>query len=203
MRTTKQFTFISRRRSYRQIKKRKRGKDLNLKKHKMHSYIPPYFGTHETLFAMPTMSNVYLLKLAHCPSRKSISSDEQSCVLQEMYWIRCPVQYLPPFSGTGLLQSRVRYRTPPPHGRLHELLPLHWPQSPSFFVRADGSRCTHSPRWHQPLRYPCRLHVVPSAHGMCSVRQASESFPHHKRLHSGCIHNKMYIQIIFAANRTS
>lgn len=46
-------------------------------------------------------------------------SPGQLCVLHDRYRIRCPIQYLPPFSGAGELHSRVDDCTPPPHSRLH------------------------------------------------------------------------------------
>lgn len=61
------------------------------------------------------------------PSQPSPEPVGQFSVLQERKRVRRPSQYLPPFRGTGLVQSREENWTPPP--QLLEQSP-HGPQGP-------------------------------------------------------------------------
>lgn len=51
--------------------------------------------------------------------------------LQERYFTRRPWQYLPPFSGTGLLHSLFASWTPPPHVREQDPYAPHLAHCPS------------------------------------------------------------------------
>lgn len=75
----------------------------------------------------PPNSRDYLTPGGFCPSHSSPEPVGQSWVLQERKRVRRPSQYLPPFRGTGRVQSREENWTPPP--QLREQSP-HDPQGP-------------------------------------------------------------------------
>lgn len=119
---------------------------------------PEYFGTQTTDGLSLLVFRLTPLKDSHCSSRKlfpvtnnhrqspilthlcfltwdwkifHLPESLQGSKLQERYFTLSPWQYLPPFSGTGLLQSLLASCTPPPHLREHGPYRPHRPQWPS------------------------------------------------------------------------
>jgi hypothetical protein len=135
--------------------------------HRSSRFDRPYLGTHWTSFVKLARFLVEPSNCEHCTSLKSGTSVPQDWVLQEAYCKLRPVQYDPPFLGTGESQKRVVCFTPPPHVRLHSLHGCQGPHPPVTGVSSFLSSGMHSPWWHQrPLP-----HEVPSAHGSKLERQ--------------------------------
>lgn len=105
-------------------------------------------------------------KLAHCSSLKSFFCLEHGSELQERNFILRPTQYFPPFLGTGRLHSRTAILIPPPQVLEHVPKGLQTPQAPSTGTYSCSL-------WmHRPcLQCFPGAQSVPSAHGMCWVRQ--------------------------------
>ncbi len=158
---------------------------------------PEYFGTQTTDGLSLLVFRLMPLNASHCSSRKLFpvtnersSSDTnidlfislnmrlkdmsftwvlQGSKLQERYFTLRPWQYLPPFSGMGLLQSLLASCTPPPQVREHGPYGPHRPQWPSTCGKSQHGSETHpcwedwqtSSKW---LAFKCSLAAEISYH---------------------------------------
>ncbi len=154
--------------------------------------LPVYLGTHLTSLGTPSMLKLFPSNSRHCSRRKSTSeSAGHSHAWHDSYRTRGPTQKSPPPAGRGESQARSDRRIPPPQLRLHSDHAFHSPHAPSTGSWISFDFGTHLALMH----HRPSPQLVPSAQGMCCVRQpllsgasdspSEEGVVHQSRVHGG------------------